>query len=135
MHADVRFFQLDVVRQELPIHDVVMCSLFLHHLGDGEAVEFLRSMGGSARRMVLVNDLTRTRAGLVLAYFGGRFLAGSHVNRIDSIRSVGAAFTIAEAHRLAQQAGLTGAIIEKKWPCRFLLSWEHQERNNQSAGG
>ena len=122
--ADVRFFSFDAVQEKIAEkYDIVMCSLFLHHLSDEQAVFLLGSMAEAATQLLLVSDLVRNPAGLALAYFGTRFLIHSPVNRVDSVRSVRAAFTIEEARELARQAGLAGATLKRKWPCRFLLTW------------
>jgi hypothetical protein len=42
---------------------------------------------------------------------------------MDGPLSVRAAFTIAEARQLAEEAGLHGAAISWRWPFRFLLQW------------
>jgi 2-polyprenyl-3-methyl-5-hydroxy-6-metoxy-1,4-benzoquinol methylase len=122
--ADISFFQLNALTDELPPdYDVVMCSLFLHHLDDEQAVELLRRMSQAARRMVLINDLRRSRAGLALAKLATRLLTTSKVVHFDGPQSVRAAFAIDEVDALANRAGLKGATIEKRWPCRFLLTW------------
>jgi 2-polyprenyl-3-methyl-5-hydroxy-6-metoxy-1,4-benzoquinol methylase len=120
----VTFTQLDVARDPLPgAFDVVLCSLFLHHLSDPEAETFLRRMRDSARRLVVVSDLRRTRLGYLFAWFGCRILSRSRVFHVDGARSVEAAFTSTEVRRLAERAGLTGARIDECWPQRFLLTW------------
>lgn len=122
--ADVRFFPLDALNEPLPSgFDVVVSSLFLHHLTEEQAVELLRRTGEAANRLVLINDLARSRAGYALAYAGTRLLSRSWVAHVDGPRSVEAAFTPAEALALAQRAGLTGATVARRWPCRFLLTW------------
>jgi SAM-dependent methyltransferase len=122
--ADVHVFPLDVLHQEIPHpYDVVMCSLFLHHLRDEEAVLVLGRMSQAATHMLLVNDLLRGVVGLVLAHVCTPFLTPSKVNRVDSVRSVRAAFTVEEVRLLAGRAGLNGAVVEKRWPCRYLLKW------------
>lgn len=122
--ADVRFFSLNVLEQSIPAeYDVVMCSLFLHHLTEPQAIDLMRRMAEAARQMVLVNDLIRGLAGWILAYLGTRLLITSPVNRVDGPRSVAAAFSVDEVRSLARQAGLQTAVIEKCWPCRFLLTW------------
>jgi 2-polyprenyl-3-methyl-5-hydroxy-6-metoxy-1,4-benzoquinol methylase len=123
--ADVSFFQHDVIMNGIPdAYDVIMCSLFLHHLEEAIAVEVLREMARSARRLVLVNDLARGKRGLLLALLATRILTTSEVVHIDGPRSVEGAFTPAEAQSLARDAGLQGAVVLKKWPCRYLLIWE-----------
>jgi 2-polyprenyl-3-methyl-5-hydroxy-6-metoxy-1,4-benzoquinol methylase len=122
--ADVRFFQWDVYQGGLPDgYDVLISSLFLHHLSDDEAVHFLRNMAEAAGRLILVNDLRRSLGGWVLALAGTRLLSRSPVVHTDGARSVGGAFTTDEAAQLARRAGLPGCVITRRWPYRFLLTW------------
>lgn len=122
--ADVHVFPLDVLHQEIPHpYDVVTCSLFLHHLSEAEAVLVLGRMAQAATCLLLVNDLLRCVGGLVLAHVATPFLTRSKVNRVDSVRSVRAAFTAAEVQLLVRRAGLSGAVVQKRWPCRYLLKW------------
>ena len=133
-HAELHFFQHDALRDPLPAgYDAIISSLFLHHLTEPQAVRLLRSMADAAGSLVLVNDLRRGRAGYLLAYAGTRLLSRSEVVHVDGPRSVEGAFTIAEARELAADAGLTGATIERRWPCRFLLTW--QRSSPQPGGG
>jgi hypothetical protein len=122
--ADVQFFRLNVLTEDLPAgYDILTSSLFLHHLDDEEASKFLRRMAEAAGQLVLVNDLVRCSGGLALAHLACRLLTRSRVVHWDGPRSVEAAFTITEARDLAQRAGLHGATIHRRWPCRYLLSW------------
>jgi 2-polyprenyl-3-methyl-5-hydroxy-6-metoxy-1,4-benzoquinol methylase len=122
--ASVPFRVLDALREPIPEgFDVLSCSLFLHHLDRPEAARLLRSMAGAAGRLVLVNDLARTRAGYLLAWFGCRVLSRSPVVHHDGPVSVAAAFTPAEALELARESGLDGATVARRWPERFLLAW------------
>lgn len=121
--AQASFFVWDVLKEDLPRRfDVTTCSLFLHHLDEGQAVVLLRRMAVAAERLIVVSDLVRCLRGMVLAYLGTRLLPTSPVNRVDSLRSVRAAFTVEEARLLAQRAGLVDATLKKRWPCRFLLT-------------
>ncbi len=122
--AAVQFAELDVLTDALPgDFDVVVCSLFLHHLGDGDAVSLLSKMAAAARHLVLVNDLVRSRRGLWLATLAARLVTTSPVVWVDAPRSVRAAFTRDELRDLARAAGLTGATVSRRWPCRMLLEW------------
>jgi hypothetical protein len=104
-------------------YDVVICSLFMHHLDADDVVALLYKMRAAARRMVLVSDLARSKPGLWLAWGVTRAFSRSHVVRTDAVLSVQGAFTVEEFAALAEEAGLAGAEIRSCWPCRFLLSW------------
>jgi SAM-dependent methyltransferase len=122
--ADIAFRQLDVLRDELPGgHDVIVSSLFLHHLHEGDAVTLLAKMRAAAERLVLVDDLVRSRLGYVAACVGTRLLTRSGVVHVDGPRSVAGAFTACEAQALAERAGLHGASVRRHWPWRYLLAW------------
>lgn len=122
--SNVEFHTLDVLQDDLPSDfDVVMCSLFLHHLDEPDAMRLLQKMRAAAQQLVLVDDLRRTRAGYWLAWLGCRVLTRSPVVHMDGPLSVAGAFTSAEAIRLAEAAGLCGATLTHHWPQRFLLRW------------
>jgi hypothetical protein len=80
-------------------------------------------MAETAGRLVLVNDLNRSLTGLVLAHVATRLLTLSSVVHADGPRSVRAAFTPNEVRALAERAGLSGAVVARRWPCRWLLTW------------
>jgi 2-polyprenyl-3-methyl-5-hydroxy-6-metoxy-1,4-benzoquinol methylase len=126
--AKVTFFVRDALEgPPLSGYDAVTCSLFLHHLDEAQARDLLRRMAGNTAeepaRLVLVNDLVRSLPGWILAYLGCRLLTRSPIVHVDGPRSVEGAFTLAEARALAEQAGLHGATVSRRWPCRFLLAW------------
>jgi SAM-dependent methyltransferase len=122
--ADVRFFVHDAVAGPLLSgYDVAMCSLFLHHLEREAARGLLARLAEQARRLVLVNDLVRCASGWLMAYVGTRVLSRSWVVHTDGPRSVEGAFTVAELRALADDAGLRGAAVERRWPARMLLTW------------
>lgn len=119
--ADVRFFPQDATGSPLsPGYDILISSLFLHHLDEPEALGFLRSLR-AADALVLIDDLERGPAGWLLAQAGVRLLSRSRLARVDGPRSVRAAFTSDEALELAREAGWQRAEVRRHWPCRFLL--------------
>jgi len=127
--AQVHFYPQDIIDGKIPSgYDILMSSLFLHHLSDREALKLLCGMAEAAKKMILVNDLVRCASGIMLAYLGTRFLSRSQVVHMDGVRSVRAAFNIEEICGLAQRAGLTGAQVERRWPSRFLLTWKKTQK-------
>jgi len=121
--ADVELFSCDVLGDGFPRgFDVYVCTLFLHHLREDEAVELLRRMASG--RALLLSDLVRSRPGYWAARVGTRFLTRSPVVHADAAASVEGAFTPAELGALADAAGITGARIRSHWPFRMLLEWE-----------
>lgn len=122
--AEIDFFECDALSEALPERfDIVMSSLFLHHLEWDGARTFLRNVAEAAERAVLISDLVRSRWGYVLASLGIRLLTRCDVCHHDACLSVAGAFTVAEARRLALDAGLEGATVTPRFPSRFLLSW------------
>jgi hypothetical protein len=122
--AGVRFFVHDAVRGgPLPGYDAAISSTFLHHLNEDDAVALLRLMAETGR-LVLINDLDRNVPNYAMVFLASRLVTTSPVVHVDALLSVEAAFTPAEALVLAERAGLRGAKVGRRFPCRFLLSWE-----------
>jgi SAM-dependent methyltransferase len=121
---NVHFFQADVLTQPLAEgYDVIMASLFLHHLREDQAVDLLACMAKSTKRAVLVCDLQRSWLGFGLAWIGCHMLTTSPIVHVDGPRSVEAAFAAHEIAEIADRAGLAGAVISHHWPQRWLLAW------------
>jgi len=122
--ASVTFEHRDVLAGGMPADfDVITASLFLHHLTAEQAVGLLRDASQAAREMVLINDLKRSRTGLLLAHVASALFTRSDVVKTDAVLSVKAAFTLAEARELARKAGMEDARFTRQWPQRFLLQW------------
>ena len=122
--AEIRFAQVDVLREDLPgEHDIVTCSLFLHHLDEHDVVTLLGRMAAAARHLVLVNDLVRSRGSWIVVAAAARPFTRSPVVWTDASRSVRAAFTVDELHELARSAGMRDIRLTRQWLCRMLLEW------------
>lgn len=122
--ADANYFQLDVLGDDLPGDwDVLYCSLFLHHFDEQQGVRLLSNMQQAARRLVLINDLIRSRPAYVLCNLGVRVLCRSPIVHVDGPLSVRAGFQPDEVLEMAESAGLNGARITRHWPQRLLLHW------------
>lgn len=100
--------------------DVVMASLFFHHLSNDDCVRVLQQMWKAARQRVLVNDLHRH----ALAYFSIRILTRlfgrSRMVRHDAPLSVRRAFRPAELLEIARRAGVP-ARVYRSFPYRLVL--------------
>jgi ubiquinone/menaquinone biosynthesis C-methylase UbiE len=100
--------------------DVVMASLFFHHLSNEACVRVLSQMWRIARRRVLVNDLHRH----AVAYASIRALTAmfskSRMVRHDGPVSVRRAFRPAELLEIAKQAGVP-AHVHRRFPYRLVL--------------
>jgi 2-polyprenyl-3-methyl-5-hydroxy-6-metoxy-1,4-benzoquinol methylase len=127
---DARFFQHDVLRERLPhTYDVIVCSLFLHHVDEDQAEHLLQSWHVAARSLLVLSDLNRGLLGLLFAWVGARLLSRSPIVHVDAVRSAHAAYTRAEVATLAARAGLASPrsrlTITPQWPCRWRLTAEH----------
>lgn len=122
---EVQFSVHDVLQEPIEQeYDAVVCTLFLHHLDNLDAIRLLKKMRAAAQQAVLVDDLLRTRTGYWLAQAGTQLLTRSPVVHTDGPLSVRAAFSLDEIHLLSAQADLAGATIRTHWPSRFLLCWQ-----------
>ncbi len=121
----IEFFAQDVLNEPLPAgYDVVMCSLFLHHLQERDAITLLSRMSEAAQHLVLVNDLKRSMFNYVLVLIGSRLLSRSPIVHADAVLSMKNAFTAAELAALAETAGLKNFSICTHLPARMMLCWE-----------
>ncbi|MFM7151612.1 MAG: methyltransferase domain-containing protein, partial [Gemmataceae bacterium] len=69
--------------------DAIICSLFLHHLEEGDVVRLLQNLAGNDvnhPRLILINDLNRSTMGFLLAQAACRLLSRSPVVRVDGPR-------------------------------------------------
>lgn len=120
----LRTFAFDATKDEIEgRYDVVVASLFTHHLSEADVVRLLECMKRAARRMVVVSDLHRDALTLAIVGLASRLVTRSRVVRVDAALSVRAAFTRGEFQALAQRAGLAGAEVHRGFPCRFVMTW------------
>jgi len=113
----------DVFDQPTGGQDVVVSSLFTHHLSDAQVVDFLQWMEAGADRGWFINDLHRH----TLAYEGFRLLsaaAGWHpMVRHDGAISVTRGFRRRDWDALLRRAGLRDvACVRWRLPFRLCVS-------------
>lgn len=121
---DCHFFRFDVLHDPWPTdYDVICSSLFLHHLESDAAENVLAHMARAARRMVIANDLVRSKLGYLMARVGCLVLTRSPIVHYDGPVSVAGAFTPEELRGMSLHAGMIDATVSRVWPQRMLLVW------------
>jgi 2-polyprenyl-3-methyl-5-hydroxy-6-metoxy-1,4-benzoquinol methylase len=124
---------LDVLRADFPRADVVMCSLFLHHLTDDQVATVLRKMAAAASRLVLVSDLRRGPWGTALSTIIPRLVTRSRVVHVDAPRSARAALAIDEVRAMTREIARHGVwSVEPAFPARMLIRWTPRESSTRS---
>jgi len=124
------FSRLDVIDDQLPNgFDVIITSLFTHHLDPAQIIALLAKMAAGARHIIMVNDLERSLTNLWGVTLATRLVTSSPVVHHDGPASVRAAFTAAEMLQMALDAGLHNASVSRQFPCRILLTAEGKEKN------
>ena len=86
--------------------DVAHASMVAHHLEPDAVVELLREMARVARLGIVVNDLRRSRLGLIGAWLMGHTLTANRYTRHDSTLSVRRAYEADEMTEMLRSAGL-----------------------------
>ena len=107
-HPEIMLARLDARAVPLPDHafDIVLCSLSLHHFGPDDAVRLLREMDRLARVGFILNDLRRSRFGLVAAWLAARLTTRNRLTRHDAPLAVRRAYTPDELRSLLKRAGV-----------------------------
>ena len=100
--------------------DVVVASLFFHHLNQADCIAVLREMTRVARRRVIVNDLHRARAAYLAIRMLTRLFSRSEMVRNDAPLSVRRGFRPPELEAIAIHAGRPGRVV-RSFPYRLAL--------------
>lgn len=122
----IRYETGDVFAWEPPHRvDVVISSLFTHHLPDATLVEFLRWMSGIAAEGWFVNDLHRHPVPYHAVRLAARVLPVNRMVKHDAPLSVARAFTRADWRGAITRAGLDASEVRIEWrfPFRFGVGW------------
>ncbi|MGV8138461.1 MAG: hypothetical protein AB2L20_24935 [Mangrovibacterium sp.] len=101
--------------------DIILCSLFCHHLSDIELVWLFQKLAEKARVGFIVNDLERNK----LAWHGAKILTtvlkGTSLSKNDGPISVLRGFKREELHHLLKQAGIQRYELHQRWAFRYLI--------------
>lgn len=133
-HNNVVYYRADILdNHPLPHADIVLCSLFMHHLTAQQAVLAITAMARAARVGVIISDLRRCAFGTLLTRFVPRMITTSHIVHADAVKSANAAWTLPELRALAESAGLHGAKLTNAFPARMLLTWNVPTTREESV--
>lgn len=120
----IRYVTADVFELSPALRpDVVISSLFAHHLDDRQLVRFLRWMEASARLGWLINDLHRHPLAYGIARWAPRLLHMNRLVRHDAAVSVARSCVRRDWERLLAEAGLAGPPTTVSWrfPFRYAV--------------
>lgn len=124
---------LDVLAEDPPRADVLLCTLFLHHLRDDHIRLVLEKLAAAADRQVLVSDLRRGPWGTTLAAIVPRLATRSSVVHVDALRSARAALSMQEARTITRETTSGGSwSIRPAFPARMLIRWSPGETSTRS---
>ncbi|MEM9364686.1 MAG: methyltransferase domain-containing protein [Planctomycetota bacterium] len=111
----------DCITASLPrFQDVAVCSLFMHHLEDHDAIHLVQSLYRSAERSVIICDLERSRLNLALVWAAGHLVTRSPVVHHDGPASVRGAYSREELARLLHRALGYQPPVRRVIPCRMI---------------
>lgn len=118
----------EVLKDPLPTdYDIIISSLFLHHLETEKVQLLLHEAAQAARLGVVISDLKRTKLGWLLAWIVARVVTLSPIVRYDGPISVQGAFATSEIREIAENAGMGEAFIRDCWPQRWMLRWSKKQ--------
>ncbi|WP_447556360.1 methyltransferase domain-containing protein [Vreelandella sp. EE22] len=103
--------------------DIVISSLFTHHLTNKQVVEFLRWMDRRASKGWFINDLHRHPVPYYFIKNATALFSGNRLVRNDAALSVARGFTVSDWRRLIDEAGLKGHVhIQWFFPFRLCVA-------------
>lgn len=118
--------------------DVVHCSCFFHHLSTAGARDALAEMCRVSRRVVLVNDLVRSRVAAASIWLLTRALVENRLVRADGPLSVLKSFVPDELLAIGHAVGLSGHpdfrwSLERGFPYRMALVGVRARRSRPAS--
>ncbi|MFN3136141.1 MAG: methyltransferase domain-containing protein [Allomuricauda sp.] len=120
-YNELSFRKLDVFSEAFQAmeYDVVLSTLFLHHLDETEIQSLLQLMSTKAKLGVVVNDLHRHRLAYGLFKLLGTVIS-NHMIVQDGLTSILRAFKRREIEQISDQLNLNSQI---SWKWAFRYQW------------
>jgi 2-polyprenyl-3-methyl-5-hydroxy-6-metoxy-1,4-benzoquinol methylase len=123
MNIDYEISDIYAVAQERQA-DLIISSLFTHHLGDEELIRFIRWMEQHASKGWFINDLHRHPIPYCVIKYSVKFLRLNRLVVHDAPVSVARAFTRKEWQALLTRAGVPLDAVTIRWsfPFRYCVA-------------
>ncbi len=104
--------------------DVIISSLFTHHLSDDQIVHFLQWMDATAQRGWFINDLHRHPLPYYFIKYAVKIFCLNRIVRHDAPVSVARAFSKEDWQQLLNRAGIPQSRAHIQWffPFRYCVS-------------
>ncbi|MGM0423260.1 MAG: methyltransferase domain-containing protein [Pseudomonadota bacterium] len=104
--------------------DLIICSLFTHHLSEVELIRFLKWLDKTAQKGWFINDLHRHPIPWGFIKVATRLFSRNRLIRHDAPVSVARAFKAKDWRRLLTEAGIEQDRVRISWhfPFRYCLS-------------
>ncbi|MDN3669806.1 methyltransferase domain-containing protein [Echinicola jeungdonensis] len=120
-YDELSFKKLDVFSEEFQTlnYDIVLSTLFLHHLNQDEINTLLKMIGSKAKLGVVINDLHRNRMAYALFKLLGLAIF-NHMIVQDGLTSILRAFKREELENISKQLNLRSQIC---WKWAFRYQW------------
>ena len=105
-YPEISFLEADMLEwQPQTSHDLVLCTLVLHHFSEDDAVRVLQRCRELSQRFVLVSDLRRGLLASVGVYLLTALIFRDPMTKYDARLSAARAFSFSELAELARRAG------------------------------
>ncbi|WP_042479979.1 methyltransferase domain-containing protein [Solitalea canadensis] len=120
---EISFIQSDyrtIEHSDLKI-DIIISSLFCHHLTNDEIVVFLRWMHKNSRTGFIINDLQRHPIAYQSIKLLTTLFSKSYLVKNDAKLSVARGFIKSDWENLIHKAGIKNAYIKWHWAFRHLI--------------
>ena len=126
-YNNIKYIQLDIFSKEFEdlTYDIVISTLFLHHLKDDEIINILNLLCSKAGLGIVINDLHRNK----LAYFLFNiisFFINNKIIRNDGLISILKGFKRVELEHFSEVLGIP---YEISWKWAFRYQWLIYTRN------
>jgi phospholipid N-methyltransferase len=125
-YPEIRVVQQDALNLDYgeDSYDLVISSMFMHHLENEDAIRLLQEMARLCRIGFVVNDLERHPLAWLSIKALGIATGKGKVFQNDAPLSVLRGFTGTELEEFRRLAGLADMEIKHCWPFRWILSWK-----------